>query len=685
VALAETEERITPEQHEDPEIREYRQLMTPPTEFEDGFNWKTVIGAFFIGFVMMPGSIYLGLVAGQTMGPAAEWVTIILFVEVARRAFISLRRQEIYLLYYIAGALTSTVGIALSGGPFAHLIWWQFFRQSPAAAGIEQLMPGWNSPPLTSTAYAQRTFFHPDWWRDALTGGWLGPIPVIIISYALSRLSWFGLGYTLFRITSDVERLSFPLAPVAAMGATALAESSSKTETWRWRVFSIGAMIGLTFGVVYIGLPTFSGMILIRPIALLPIPWIDFTHATEGYLPAAPTGISTSVAPMLIGFVLPFWAVIGSTVAAAVTVFLNPVLYHVGVLHTWQPGMDTIFTNFANQIDFWISFSIGTAFAVAAIGIAQIIKSLRQDARARQKQERRGVRSLQPPPGRGDIPLIAAVGAWLFATVCSVALVHVLVPNFPVTFLLFFGFLWTPMTSYVDARLRGLAGQHADFPYVSQATFIYSTKLGYSGVGIWFAPIPMGNYGWVAQSLRELELTGTKVSSLIKAELLLFPIVLVCSFLFWSYIWGLGAIPSINYPFAQKMWQIHAMSSALWYSSTAPNAENRDLFMSAIKMPIIGGGFTFGVAAYAALTALGWPVMLIYGFIRGMGALPHTLVLEFFGALLGRYYFAKRFGLTQWRQYAPVLLAGFSCGMGLMSMVAIAFALIKQSLTQLPF
>lgn len=681
--MAETEEPITPEQREDPELREYRQLMTPPTEFEDGFNWKTVIGAFFIGFVMMPGSIYLGLVAGQTMGPAAEWVTIILFVEVARRAFVTLKRQEIYLLYYIAGALTSTVGIALSGGPFAHLIWWQFFRQSPAAAGIEKLIPGWNSPPVGSTALTDRSFFHVDFWRDALTGSWLGPIPIIIISYALSRLSWFGLGYTLFRITSDVERLSFPLAPVAAMGATALAESSSKTETWRWRVFSIGAMIGLAFGVIYIGLPTFSGMILIRPIALLPIPWIDFTHATEAYLPTAQTAISTSVAPVLVGFVLPFWAVVGSSIAAAATVFANPMLYHLGVLHTWQPGMDYIFTGFANGLDFWISFSIGTAFAVAFIGVGQIIKSLRQNAL--QQKERRGVRSLQPPSGRGDIPLIFAVGAWFFATVCSIALVHALVPTFPVYFLFFFGFLWTPMTSYVDARLRGLAGQHADFPYVTQATFIYSTRLGYSGVGIWFAPIPMGNYGWVAQSLRELELTGTRISSLIKAELLLFPIVMVCSFLFWNYIWGLGAIPSINYPYAQKMWQLHAMSSALWFSSTVPGAENRALFMQAIKPTVIGGGFGFGVLAYMALNALGWPIMLIYGFIRGMGQGPHALVLEFFGALLGRYYFAKRFGLTQWRQYAPVLLAGFSCGMGLISMVAIAFALIKQSLTQLPF
>src|SRR4028118_171953 len=70
-------------------------------EYIDGFSWRTVIGALFIGFVMMPGAIYLGLIAGQGMGPAAEWVTIIMFMEVARRSYQTLKKQEIYLLYYV--------------------------------------------------------------------------------------------------------------------------------------------------------------------------------------------------------------------------------------------------------------------------------------------------------------------------------------------------------------------------------------------------------------------------------------------------------------------------------------------------------------------------------------------------------------------------------------------------------
>ena len=70
-------------------------LETGP--YVDGFSRRTVLGAVFVALVMMPGSIYLGLVAGQSLGPAAEWVTIILFAEVARRSFASLKRQEVYI------------------------------------------------------------------------------------------------------------------------------------------------------------------------------------------------------------------------------------------------------------------------------------------------------------------------------------------------------------------------------------------------------------------------------------------------------------------------------------------------------------------------------------------------------------------------------------------------------------
>ena len=50
--------------YDDKELKEYRNLLKTPEHFEEGFNWKTVVGAIFIGFLMMPGSMYLQLVIG---------------------------------------------------------------------------------------------------------------------------------------------------------------------------------------------------------------------------------------------------------------------------------------------------------------------------------------------------------------------------------------------------------------------------------------------------------------------------------------------------------------------------------------------------------------------------------------------------------------------------------------------
>ena len=71
---------------QDKELEQYRSLMEPPEHFEDGFTWKTVVGAVFLGMLIMPGSMYLSLVVGPeaNMDTAARWVTIILFAEIAR-------------------------------------------------------------------------------------------------------------------------------------------------------------------------------------------------------------------------------------------------------------------------------------------------------------------------------------------------------------------------------------------------------------------------------------------------------------------------------------------------------------------------------------------------------------------------------------------------------------------------
>ena len=54
--------------------------------------------------------------------------------------------------------------------------------------------------------------------------------------------------------------------------------------------------------------------------------------------------------------------------------------------------------------------------------------------------------------------------------------------------LLFYGFLYTPIISYVTARLEGMVGQAVDVPMVREAGYILS---GYRGINIWFIPLPL--------------------------------------------------------------------------------------------------------------------------------------------------------------------------------------------------
>ena len=642
--------------------------------FEPGFNLKTLWAALFVGFVMLPGAIYLGLVTGQSMAGGAEWVTLILFIEIAKRTFVRLRTQEIIILYWVAGGLVAIggklgTGADLFGGPFGSLIWDQFFIQSPQADGLHQHIPDWVAPPRGSEALLERTLFH---------SAWLKPIAILLAVVVLQRINGLSLGYALFRLTHDVERLPFPMARVQAGGATALAETSSKQEGWRWQVFSTGAFIGAIWGLLYVVVPTLSGVFLTETVSILPIPFVDFTVPMKAVLPAGVLGLATDLVHLLIGLVLPFWIVVGSTAASLlVNLVANPLLYNAGILHTWEPGMSAIPTMISNSFDFWLSFSIGGALVVAGVGFWGAARVLRQAAGPQGA-------AVRLPLGRGDLDIFKALGLWAASTLGFVGLVWFLVPEFPVWITLFFGFIWTPVYSYISARMIGLTGspQGVSFPYLREGSFYLS---GYQGAAIWFAPMPLFQWGYEAQAFKQLELTHTRFDSLVKMTGVALLILFACSFLFWSFIWKLGPIPSSAYPYVQKFWPFHATMQAFWAKSTLPGAAGTGLVTEIIGWEYVAAGLGFSGLLYWALGALGAPMGLFYGFLGGLGQWPHFAIPNFLGALLGRYHLRRRFGEERWSSYAPILLAGYSCGVGLIGMTSIAVALISKAISQVVF
>jgi len=664
----------------DAELETYRSIIDQPESFEEGFGWTTVFGALFCGLLMFPGAIYLGLLSGTGMNMAARWVTVIIFSEVARRALKPMSKQQMVVLLMVAGAMI-TSNAMMPGGPFGHLVWKQYLVTSDAVkdAGLYGQFPAWWAPPPDSQAIEQRTFWHSDW---------LLPIAFVLFMAVTSFIERFTLGYGLFRLCSDVERLPFPMAPVGAQGMMALSEEQHGQKSWRWTVFSVGAAMGMGFGLLQVGVPTITSAFLEKPITPIPLPWLEMTSVTEGLLPATPTGLVIDMGLIIVGMVIPFWAVVGSTLMVLMTFVLNPLLHHAGVLQTWQPGMDTVNTMVSNQIDFYFSLGIGMALGVALVSIVQTVRQIRRSLRElREKQDAQGIAKAdresiwKPPQGRGDWSLGLCVLGYFLSAGVTVLLCKYLVPSFSLFFLMMFAFVYTPLTSYLNARISGIAGQHVDIPFVREAFILLG---GAKGVDPWLAPLPIENYGGVAEPMREFELTGTRLTSKIKAWLLTTPMVLVLGFVFWSFLWSDGPIPSDMFPYAQKMWDLQARSQMIMWSSTTGQEGQVTLFDRSWHPEYLGAGLGFTVITFVLLSSLGAPTMMVYGMIRGLGQIPHGLILELFGALIARFYLHRKFGRKPFLQMVPVLLAGYLSGVGLIGMAAVAIRLIMSGISHTP-
>jgi len=680
-----------------PEPTDFDSLERGP--YVDGFNMRTVLGALFVALVMMPGAIYMGLVAGQSLGAAAEWVTIILFAELARRSFTQLKRQEIYILFYVASGIAAVTlaHLALSGGPFAITIWNQYLKQAPETSTIAAEIPDWVVPPADSPALQDRNLSHADWWWSQ-SKGFLSPILLLCSGYVLGRMAFFGLGYLLFRLTSDRERLPFPLAHVGAEGATALAESTERLdsdgtpkESWRRKVFSVGACLGILFGCLYVLLPVVSGLFLSKQIMIFPIPFVDFTSNVESFLPGSLISISFDAVIFMMGMLLPFKMVLGTFTAVCITnLALGPILARLGVFRHWKPGNSLLVNQMVLSFDFWMSVSIGMAAAVLLIGLWTIAKTFIRHARGKGKpaaESEPAPEQLAPgePPyrqackERGDFPVWLMVGLFLVATLLMCLVCKALVPDFPFWIIVLFGFVWTPIHSYISARMIGLTGAGLMTPFLRETVFITSR---YKKIDIWFAPIPLADYGGAAQRFRALELTRTKFTSVIKAELLMLPIIFVCSFLFWWFFWRLNQIPSSAFPFAARVWPVAARQAYLIFTA---NSSESPLLLQAINPKIIGGASGIGMLIYGGLMLLGQPVQFFYGMLGGLGVPTHVGINMMIGAIAGRYYFRRKFGEKRWKRYVPVVVAGFSCGMGLAGMTGVAISLIVNCVQELPF
>jgi hypothetical protein len=171
---------------------------------------------------------------------------------------------------------------------------------------------------------------------------------------------------------------------------------------------------------------------------------------------------------------------------------------------------------------------------------------------------------------------------------------------------------------------------------------------------------------------------------MVKAEIFIFPIVVIATLVFSQFIWKIAPVPSSAFPDAQKFWELRAYQQALIYSSTLPGGEH-GAFFQAFHWSYLGIGLGLALFTYAALSFIGLPVLLVYGVIRGLDqSTPDVILPQFIGALLGRYYFARKFG-KNWPQYRVVFFAGYACGFGLIMMLALGLVFMSKSVFQSTF
>lgn len=664
---------------DDKELNEYRDIMTPPETggFRDGFNWKTVVGALFLGFIVNPATDYLSLVIGNdaAIGGAMKWVLVILFAEIAKRSFSTLRTQELYTLHFMVGAVLAD--------PFTGYLFKQFVAQSEyvQGLGLASELPRWAFPNAVELQSSGRTL---------LSAAWLPIIALTMFGAVVGRIQNYGLGYVLYRMANDVEKLPFPFAPVSAAGIVALSTDRGEESSWRWRCFAIGGMLGIVWGAIYICVPMITQAILPKRVELIPLIFLDFTPQVGRILPAVPFNLVLNFGAFLAGMVVPFWGVVGSFIGLVITWVANPALQKLGILTQWQPDMGFVDTVFSNDIDFYLSFGIGLTFAVT---FSQFAIFLSTTVRGLFKSGRKGAEPEHRPPlrqrlaegwrllvtnntDRGDFSIWVAVLIYLATTFSWILLGVLLIGSgYPWPIMVFYALVYTPLISYATAKLEGICGQAVNVPYLREMTVLLS---GYRGVDIWFAPMPIQNLGAETVGFRVLELTGTKISSQVKTLALTLPIVIVASFFTAEILWRMAPIPSSAYPYTQLMWELNLRQFCLMITSTQ---EGGSQFLEALHFDYVFWGLASGSTLFAVLSVFGLPIMLVFGAVWGLAqSNPGALFCTMLGAVLARFHFKRKYK-DMWLKYMTAVMAGFGCGIGMTSLIAMAFNVITRMLS----
>lgn len=626
-----------------------------------GLDWVSVAAVLFGLITISPALIYMSLAIGPLGGVerfVPVFVTILLFTEVGRIVKRYVTSQEAYIIYFMLQVFALWL---VGGGMFGSLIVQYYYRQAPYTTlfGLAAKFPTWYAPPLNSWGPLNRTF---------LSADWLWPVFIGAASLIATTLIDYGVSFVTTMVFIDQENLPFPVAPIDVQAVSALTERTPEKITY----FSFAAMFGLTYEFLIYGFPSITQVFLGTSIALIPYPFVDLTSTIEGVLPGAVFGIATDLANYMVGWLIPFnsvfWVFAGSMgfwVLGNHLALLIPNSYFATWQSEWAPGSPMSWWYQRANFDLWISPSVGISVGVAAF---VLLKTIKPAFRAFKSLTRLTAEQLRTTyvPMRWILAMVAA------GCLMGFGLSTYLVPDLWYIWL----FLWIVMPwiqGFLAGRATAETGLTVQVPYVRETLMLPSTAPG--NPVPWVVPYySTSTAGIITHRIKVAKMLNARPLDYYKAYVILIPVAVLVSFIFWSIFWLMAPMPSSFYPWTAIYWPVSSLTTSLFISRA----------FAIFKPDVI-----VGTAAVTWLIVQGVDLLKIsffspIGFLAGVTSLPPYSLAYMIGALAGKYLEGKM-GKDKWEARRSVMIAGVMCGEALAIATAIAITIIGKVVTTKPF
>jgi len=622
---------------------------------KSGLTTISLLALLYSVFVFLPATAWLQLTMGAGLG--VSWITLIIFVEVSRLAGKPVNKQEATIIFLLSGS-------AIGASFFITRIWRAYYAQSPVAVlfNLTGKIPSWWAS-ISLEAWRMRTFFHPSW---AI------PIFIALVMFILDMVVDITMGLVTREIYIKSMKLPFPIQQVSAMGITAVVEPTEE----RRNVFLVGVLVAMIYGFCLYAPPTMSQILTGVP-GSAPIPWADLNNIVQVALPGASFGIATSLLALLPGLILPLSTVmsifIGSVIIALIA---NPLLikFHLTPFATeYFHGMNIAQILYRANLYAWAGPMVGVAIGAAIIPLIQNRRALIDGLKSLARVETTGQRLTLT-----SLPVLLAL--WLGASVSSVAVVMLLIPDAGIPYLLvMLGFSagWALIWTMVDAYSIGVTGLSLQPPGQVLPIFKYSyISLGlYKGVDIWFIDpvVSVGGAGWCS-TFKVCELNETDPMSYIKGYLIILPLSMILGLLYVQNFWSTAPIPSILYQYTAINWPIQATNTSLWITGKMFYAFDPAWIIGAFGLTLAGG---------AIISLLKIPGSII-GIAAGVNTAIPFAVTALIGAIVSKFI-AWRLSEEWWSRNRRILSAGLALGESTIVVIVSVIGMLSRSLWVLPY